>query len=146
MKQTGNSAQAARAEMDHAQAELMEILWKKEQAAKKKLASAGQQPTIKRRQTLSGKAKRLLSPKRRKPNKSVPFFLHPDGMIIPLGDFSFVPPFCAPPVYASSYYKVVVIRVPLQGQNATIDKVLWIGLNLLPQDGFGKAPTMALCF
>ena len=32
MKQTGNSAQA---EMDHAQAELMEILWKKEQAAKK---------------------------------------------------------------------------------------------------------------
>lgn len=34
MKQTGNSAQAARAEMDHAQAELMEILWKKEQAAK----------------------------------------------------------------------------------------------------------------
>ena len=27
----------------------------------------------------------------------------------------------------SSYYKVVVIRVPLQGQNATIDKVLWIG-------------------
>lgn len=30
MKQTGNSAQAARAEMDHAQAELMEILWKKE--------------------------------------------------------------------------------------------------------------------
>ena len=35
MKQTGNSAQAARAEMDHAQAELMEILWKKEQAAKK---------------------------------------------------------------------------------------------------------------
>ena len=46
----------------------------------------------------------------------------------------------------SSYYKVVVIRVPLQGQNATIDKVLWIGLNLLPQDGFGKAPTTALCF
>jgi hypothetical protein len=46
----------------------------------------------------------------------------------------------------SSYYKVVVIRVPLQGQNATIDKVLWIGLNLLPQDGFRKAPTMALCF
>jgi len=45
-----------------------------------------------------------------------------------------------------SYYKVVVIRVPLQGQNATIDKVLWIGLNLLPQDGFGKAPTTALCF
>ena len=35
-------------------------------------------------------------------------------------------------------YKVVVIRVPLQGQNATIDKVLWIGLNLLPQDGFQK--------
>ena len=35
MKQTGNSAQAARAEMDHAQAELMEILWKKEQAAQK---------------------------------------------------------------------------------------------------------------
>ena len=27
----------------------------------------------------------------------------------------------------SSYYKVVVIRVPLQGQNATINKVLWIG-------------------
>ena len=26
-----------------------------------------------------------------------------------------------------SYYKVVVIKVPLQGQNATIDKVLWIG-------------------
>jgi len=49
-------------------------------------------------------------------------------------------------VSASSYYKVVVIRVPLQGQNATIDKVLWIGLNLLPQDGFGKAPTTALCF
>ena len=48
--------------------------------------------------------------------------------------------------YYSSYYKVVVIRVPLQGQNATIDKVLWIGLNLLPQDGFGKAPTTALCF
>ena len=48
--------------------------------------------------------------------------------------------------YISSYYKVVVIRVPLQGQNATIDKVLWIGLNLLPQDGFGKAPTTALCF
>lgn len=47
---------------------------------------------------------------------------------------------------ASSYYKVVVIKVPLQGQNATIDKVLWIGLNLLPQDGFGKAPTTALCF
>ena len=47
---------------------------------------------------------------------------------------------------SSSYYKVVVIRVPLQGQNATIDKVLWIGLNLLPQDGFGKAPTTALCF
>ena len=46
----------------------------------------------------------------------------------------------------TSYYKVVVIRVPLQGQNATIDKVLWIGLNLLPQDGFRKAPTMALCF
>ena len=46
----------------------------------------------------------------------------------------------------SSYYKVVVIRVPLQGQNATIDKVLWIGLNLLPQDGFRKAPTTALCF
>jgi hypothetical protein len=46
----------------------------------------------------------------------------------------------------TSYYKVVVIRVPLQGQNATIDKVLWIGLNLLPQDGFGKAPTTALCF
>ena len=35
MKQTGNSAQTARAEMDRAQAELMEILWKKEQAAKK---------------------------------------------------------------------------------------------------------------
>ena len=34
-------------------------------------------------------------------------------------------------VETSSYYKVVVIRVPLQGQNATIDKVLWIGLNLL---------------
>ena len=49
-------------------------------------------------------------------------------------------------IYTSSYYKVVVIRVPLQGQNATIDKVLWIGLNLLPQDGFGKAPTTALCF
>ena len=49
-------------------------------------------------------------------------------------------------VITSSYYKVVVIRVPLQGQNATIDKVLWIGLNLLPQDGFGKAPTTALCF
>lgn len=47
---------------------------------------------------------------------------------------------------SASYYKVVVIRVPLQGQNATIDKVLWIGLNLLPQDGFGKAPTTALCF
>ena len=46
----------------------------------------------------------------------------------------------------ASYYKVVVIKVPLQGQNATIDKVLWIGLNLLPQDGFGKAPTTALCF
>ena len=46
----------------------------------------------------------------------------------------------------SSYYKVVVIKFPLQGQNATIDKVLWIGLNLLPQDGFGKAPTTALCF
>lgn len=46
----------------------------------------------------------------------------------------------------SSYYKVVVIKFPLQGQNATIDKVLWIGLNLLPQDGFRKAPTMALCF
>ena len=46
----------------------------------------------------------------------------------------------------SSYYKVVVIRVPLQGQNATIDKVLWIGLNLLPQDGLRKAPTTALCF
>ena len=46
----------------------------------------------------------------------------------------------------ASYYKVVVIKVPLQGQNATIDKVLWIGLNLLPQDGFRKAPTMALCF
>ena len=46
----------------------------------------------------------------------------------------------------SSYYKVVVIRVPLQGQNATIDKELWIGINLLPQDGFGKAPTTALCF
>ena len=46
----------------------------------------------------------------------------------------------------TSYYKVVVIKVPLQGQNATIDKVLWIGLNLLPQDGFGKAPTTALCF
>ena len=30
-------------------------------------------------------------------------------------------------VLTSSYYKVVVIRVPLQGQNATIDKVLWIG-------------------
>ena len=45
-----------------------------------------------------------------------------------------------------SYYKVVVIKVPLQGQNATIDKVLWIGLNLLPQDGFGKALTTALCF
>ncbi|WP_370762963.1 hypothetical protein [Gemmiger formicilis] len=27
----------------------------------------------------------------------------------------------------TSYYKVVVIKVPLQGQNATIDKVLWIG-------------------
>lgn len=51
-----------------------------------------------------------------------------------------------PPYVTSSYYKVVVIRVPLQGQNATIDKVLWIGLNLLPQDGFGKAPTTALCF
>lgn len=49
-------------------------------------------------------------------------------------------------LFYSSYYKVVVIRVPLQGQNATIDKVLWIGLNLLPQDGFRKAPTMALCF
>lgn len=49
-------------------------------------------------------------------------------------------------IYLSSYYKVVVIKVPLQGQNATIDKVLWIGLNLLPQDGFGKAPTTALCF
>ena len=49
-------------------------------------------------------------------------------------------------VSTSSYYKVVVIKVPLQGQNATIDKVLWIGLNLLPQDGFGKAPTTALCF
>lgn len=48
--------------------------------------------------------------------------------------------------YTTSYYKVVVIKVPLQGQNATIDKVLWIGLNLLPQDGFGKAPTTALCF
>ena len=47
---------------------------------------------------------------------------------------------------ATSYYKVVVIKVPLQGQNATIDKVLWIGLNLLPQDGFRKAPTTALCF
>ena len=47
---------------------------------------------------------------------------------------------------ASSYYKIVVIKVPLQGQNATIDKVLWIGLNLLPQDGFRKAPTTALCF
>ena len=35
MKQTGNSSQTARAEMDRAQAELMEILWKKEQAAKK---------------------------------------------------------------------------------------------------------------
>ena len=46
----------------------------------------------------------------------------------------------------SSYYKVVVIKVPLQGQNATIDKVLWIGLNLLPQDGLRKAPTTALCF
>ena len=45
-----------------------------------------------------------------------------------------------------SYYKVVVIKFPLQGQNATIDKVLWIGLNLLPQDGFRKAPTTALCF
>ena len=30
-------------------------------------------------------------------------------------------------VIPHSYYKVVVIRVPLQGQNATIDKVLWIG-------------------
>ena len=30
-------------------------------------------------------------------------------------------------LFYSSYYKVVVIRVPLQGQNATIDKVLWIG-------------------
>jgi len=49
-------------------------------------------------------------------------------------------------VKTSSYYKVVVIKVPLQGQNATIDKVLWIGLNLLPQDGFRKAPTTALCF
>ena len=46
----------------------------------------------------------------------------------------------------SSYYKVVVIKVPLQGQNATMDKVLWIGLNLLPQDGLRKAPTTALCF
>ena len=55
--------------------------------------------------------------------------------------FAFCHCFCT-----SSYYKVVVIKVPLQGQNATIDKVLWIGLNLLPQDGFGKAPTTALCF
>ena len=47
---------------------------------------------------------------------------------------------------SSLYYKIVVFKVPLQGQNATIDKVLWIGLNLLPQDGFRKAPTTALCF
>jgi len=67
------------------------------------------------------------------------------GLYVVLGRMAYRPVF-AGGAHPSSYYKVVVIKVPLQGQNATIDKVLWIGLNLLPQDGFGKAPTTALCF
>lgn len=41
----------------------------------------------------------------------------------------------------SSYYKVVVFIVPLQGLYAILLEILWIGSFLLPLDGFGKAPT-----
>lgn len=43
----------------------------------------------------------------------------------------------------SLYYRVVVIKAPLQGLYATLKGMLWIGAHLLPQDGSRKVPTTA---
>ena len=43
--------------------------------------------------------------------------------------------------FYSSYYKVVVFIVPLQGLYAILLEILWIVLSLLPLDGFRKATT-----
>ena len=34
------------------------------------------------------------------------------------------------------YYRVVVIRVPLQGLYAILLEILWISISFLPQDGY----------
>ena len=36
----------------------------------------------------------------------------------------------------SLYYRVVVIRVPLQGLYAILLEILWISISFLPQDGY----------
>ena len=38
--------------------------------------------------------------------------------------------------YLSLYYRVVVIRVPLQGLYAILLEILWISISFLPQDGY----------
>ncbi|WP_339623346.1 hypothetical protein, partial [Eubacterium sp.] len=43
-------------------------------------------------------------------------------------------------VLYSSYYKVVVFIVPLQGLYAILLEILWTGSRILPPDGFRKAP------
>ena len=44
-------------------------------------------------------------------------------------------------LYVSSYYKVVVFIVPLQGLYAILLEILWIGSCFLPLDGLRKATT-----
>ena len=43
--------------------------------------------------------------------------------------------------FTSSYYKVVVFIVPLQGLYAILLEILWIVFHLLPLDGSRKATT-----
>jgi hypothetical protein len=44
----------------------------------------------------------------------------------------------------SLYYYLVAITYS-SVHDAILLRILWIGANLLPLDGFGKAPTTALC-
>jgi hypothetical protein len=48
------------------------------------------------------------------------------------------------PVILSLYYYFIAITYSFV-HDAILFEILWIGVTLLPLDGFGKAPTTALC-